>query len=79
MTYERQQDSSQQWNRNGASLKAKPKNLTAVPNSFITKLWTKEAQGMKSICQIFNAALSDIRTDFLAIPQDGANQNYVGK
>lgn len=34
---------------------------------------------MKSICQIFNAALSDIRTDFLAIPQDGANQNYVGK
>ena len=39
----------------------------------------KEAKDMKSICQIFYAALPDVKTDFLAIPQEGTNQNYVDK
>ena len=43
------------------------------------KVMNKEAKDMKSICQIFYAVLPDVRTDFLAIPQDGTDQNYVDK
>lgn len=39
----------------------------------------KEAKDMKSICQVFYAVLPDVRTDFLAIPSEGTNQNYVDK
>lgn len=39
----------------------------------------KEAKDMKSICQVFYAVLPDVRTDFLAIPTEGTDQNYVDK
>ena len=39
----------------------------------------KEAKDMKSTCQIFYAVLPDVRTDFLAIPTEGTDQNYVDK
>ncbi|XP_074635713.1 uncharacterized protein LOC141894065 isoform X1 [Acropora palmata] len=37
----------------------------------------KEARDMKSTCQIFYAVLPDVRTDFLVIPTEGTDQNYV--
>lgn len=43
------------------------------------KVMNKEAKDMKSICQIFYAVLPDVKTDFLAIPQEGTNRNYVDK
>lgn len=49
------------------------------PKKLYYKVMNKEAKDMKSICQIFYAVLPDVRTDFLAIPQDGTNQNYVDK
>ena len=49
------------------------------PKKFYYKVMNKEAKDMKSICQIFYAVLPDVRTDFLAIPQDGTDQNYVDK
>ena len=49
------------------------------PKKLYYKVMNKEAKDMKSICQIFYAILPDVRTDFLAIPQDGTDQNYVDK
>ena len=49
------------------------------PKKLYYKVMNKEAKDMKSICQIFYAALPDVKTDFLAIPQEGTNQNYVDK
>lgn len=49
------------------------------PKKVYYKVMNKEAKDMKSICQIFYAVLPDVRTDFLAIPQDGTDQNYVDK
>lgn len=49
------------------------------PKKLYYKVMNKEAKDMKSICQIFYAVLPDVRTDFLAIPQDGTDQNYVDK
>ena len=43
------------------------------------KVMNKEAQDMKSTCQIVFAVLPDVKTDFLTIPKDGTNQNYVDK
>ena len=42
-------------------------------------LMNKEAKEMKSICQAFYAVLPDVRTDFLAIPTEGTDQNYIDK
>ncbi|XP_044163367.1 uncharacterized protein LOC122947823 [Acropora millepora] len=36
-----------------------------------------KAKDMKSTCQIFYAVLPDVRTDFLAIPTEGTDENYV--
>lgn len=43
------------------------------------KVMNKEAKDMKSICRNFYAVIPNVRTDFLAIPQDGTDQNYVDK
>ena len=49
------------------------------PKKLYYKVMNKEAKDMKSICQIFYAVLPDVKTDFLAIPQEGTNRNYVDK
>lgn len=49
------------------------------PKRLYYKVMNKEARDMKSICQIFYAVLPDVRTDFLAIPSEGTDQNYVDK
>lgn len=49
------------------------------PKRLYYKVMNKEARDMKSICQVFYAVLPDVRTDFLAIPSTGANQNYVDR
>ena len=36
-----------------------------------------DAREMKSACQSFLAVLSDVKTDFLTIPAQGTDQNYV--
>ena len=43
------------------------------------KVMNKQAKDMKSICQVFYAVLPDVRRDFLAIPTEGTDQNYVDK
>ena len=43
------------------------------------KVMNTEARDIKSICQIFYAVLPDVRTDFLAIPCSGTDQNYVDR
>lgn len=43
------------------------------------KVMNREARYMKSICQVFYAVLPDVRTDFLAIPLEGTDQNYIDK
>ena len=54
---------------------------TAVddPKKLHYMVMKKEARDMKSTCQIFYAVLPDVRTDFLAIPTQGTDQNYVDK
>ncbi len=49
------------------------------PKLLYYKVMNKEARDMKSICQVFYAVLPDVRTDFLAIPSEGTDQNYVDK
>ena len=49
------------------------------PKPLYYKVMNKEAKDMKSICQVFYAVLPDVRTDFLAIPSEGTDQNYVDK
>lgn len=43
------------------------------------KVMNNRAKDMKSICQGFYAVLPDVRSDFLAIPTEGTDQNYVDK
>ena len=49
------------------------------PKQLYYKVMNKQAKDMKSICQVFYAVLPDVRTDFLAIPTEGTDQNYVDK
>lgn len=49
------------------------------PKKLYYKVMNKQAKDMKSICQVFYAVLPDVRTDFLAIPTEGTDQNYVDK
>ena len=49
------------------------------PKPLYYKVMNKEARDMKSICQAFYAVLPDVRTDFLAIPTEGTDQNYIDK
>ena len=58
---------------------SKAEKAKGEPKELYYKVMNKEAKDMKSICQIFYAVLSDVKTDFLAIPQEGTNQNYVDK
>ena len=54
-------------------------NAVDDPKELHYKMMKKAATGMKSTCQIFYAVLPDVRTDFLAIPTEGTDQNYVDK
>ena len=54
-------------------------NAVDDPKQLHYKMMKKAAGGMKSTCQIFYAVLPDVRTDFLAIPTKGTDQNYVDK
>ena len=38
-----------------------------------------QAKDMKSVCQTFYSVIPEVRTDFLAIPTTGTDQNYVDK
>lgn len=49
------------------------------PKPLYYKVMKKEAKDMKSICQVFYAVLPDVRSDFLAIPTEGTDQNYIDK
>ena len=49
------------------------------PKKLYYKVMNKQAKDMKSICQGFYAVLPDVRSDFLAIPNEGTDQNYVDK
>lgn len=49
------------------------------PKPLYYKVMNKEAKDMKSICQVFYAVLPDVRSDFLAIPTEGTDQNYIDK
>ena len=49
------------------------------PKKLYYQVMKQEAKDMKSICQTFCAVLPDVRTDFLTIPQEGTDQNYVDK
>ena len=53
-------------------------NAVDHPKKLHYKVMKKEAcRDMKSTCQIFYAVLPDVRIDFLAIPTEGTDQNYV--
>lgn len=54
-------------------------NAVDDPKKLHYMVMKKEAKDMKSTCQIFYAVLPDVRTDFLAIPTEGTDQNYVDK
>lgn len=43
------------------------------------KVMKTQARDMKSLCQCFYAVIPDVRTDFLAIPTAGTDQNYIDK
>ena len=49
------------------------------PKKLYYKVMNREAKDMKSICQMFYAVPPDVRTEFLTIPQEGTDQNYVDK
>ncbi|XP_078373069.1 uncharacterized protein LOC144656698 [Oculina patagonica] len=49
------------------------------PKLLYYKVMNKEPRDMKSICQVFYAVLPDVRADFLAIPSEGTDQNYIEK
>ena len=57
----------------------KASNAVDDPKKLHYMVMKKEARDMKSTCQIFYAVLPDVRTDFLAIPTKGTDQNYVDK
>jgi len=58
---------------------SKASNAVHDPKKLHYMVMKKEAKDMKSTCQIFYAVLPDVRTDFLAIPTEGTDQNYVDK
>ena len=41
------------------------------------KVMKVEASDMKSICQLFHAAVPEVKTDFQALPTEGTDRNYV--
>ena len=47
------------------------------PKKLYYKVMNTQAGNMRYICQTFYAVLPDVRTDFLAIPTEGTDQNYV--
>ena len=49
------------------------------PKRLYYKVMNKLGKDMKSICQIFYAVLPFVKTDLLAIPQDGTDRNYVDR
>ncbi|XP_078356335.1 uncharacterized protein LOC144641167 [Oculina patagonica] len=49
------------------------------PKRFHYIVMNKEARDMKHSCQSFYAVLPDVRTDFLAIPTEGTDGNYVDR
>ena len=52
-------------------------NAVDDPKKLHYMMMKNKAKDMKSTCQIFYAVLPDVRTDFLAIPTEGTDQNYV--
>ena len=38
-----------------------------------------QAKNMKTLCQGFFAVIPEVRTDFLAIPTEGTDQNYIDR
>ena len=58
---------------------SKAEKAKSEPKKLYYKVMNKQAKDMKSICQVFYAVLPDVRTDFLAIPTEGTDQNYVDK
>ena len=61
------------------NFEGKAEKAQGAPKKLYYKVMNKEGKDMKSICQIFYAVLADVKTDFLAIPQDGTDRNYVDK
>ncbi|XP_078344248.1 uncharacterized protein LOC144629876 [Oculina patagonica] len=49
------------------------------PKKLFYILMNKQAKEIKPICQAFYAVLPAVRTDFLAIPTEGTDHNYVDK
>ena len=47
------------------------------PQFIFFKIMNVEAKDMKSVCQVFYAALPDVKTDFQALPTEGTDRNYV--
>ncbi|CAH3033920.1 unnamed protein product [Pocillopora meandrina] len=43
------------------------------------KVMKAQARDMKSLCQGFYAVIPAVRTDFLAIPTEGTDQNYIDR
>ncbi|XP_029197770.2 uncharacterized protein LOC114962878 [Acropora millepora] len=54
-------------------------NAVDDPKELHYKMMKKATGSMKSACQIFYAVLPDVKTDFLTIPTEGTDQNYVDK
>ena len=47
------------------------------PQFIFFKIMKVEATDIKSVCQVFYAALPDVKTDFEAMPTEGTDRNYV--
>ena len=43
------------------------------------KVMKTQARDIKSLCQGFYAVIPEVRTDFLAIPTEGTDQNYINR
>lgn len=43
------------------------------------KVMKTQARDIKSLCQGFYAVIPEVRTDFLAIPTEGTDQNYIDR
>ena len=54
-------------------------NADDDPKKLYYVMMKNEARYVKSACRSFLAVLPDVRTDFLAIPTEGTDQNYVDK
>ena len=55
----------------------KASNAVDDPKKLHYVVMKKKARDMKSTCQNFYAVLPNVRTDFLAIPTEGTDLNYV--